>query len=140
MSGGIMEPVLLCVARPAGTVTRFSTAVLQGWRRTNWELGCSDPSCWASKPAGWPTSALVVQRIHQIESSWEAQTTGVIKLWEEEPTGAWPARGRKGKLGRSRLRLRKGDRELSRLTIDHLTLIYPLAVAKKQPRVVQENE
>ena len=80
-------------------------------------------------PKGTPI--LVVQRIHQTDSSWEAKTAGVIDSWEEEPTGAWYAHGRGGKLWISRLRLRKADGELSTLTIDDQTRIYPLEVAKE---------
>ena len=47
-------------------------------------------------PKGTPV--LVVQRIHQTDPSWEARTAGVIDSWEEEPTGAWHAHGRNGKL------------------------------------------
>ncbi len=80
-------------------------------------------------PKGTPV--LIVQRIHQTDPSWEARTAGVIDSWEEEPTGAWYARGRNGKLWISRLRLRKTDGELTTLTIDEQTRIYPLAAAKK---------
>ena len=79
-------------------------------------------------PKGTPV--LVVQRIHQNHPSWEARTAGVIDSWEEEPTGAWHAHGRNGKLWISRLRLRKGDGELTTLTIDEQTRIYPLVAAK----------
>ena len=79
-------------------------------------------------PKGTPV--LVVQRIPQTDPSWEARTAGVIELWEEEHTGAWDAHGRNGKLWISRLRLRKADGELTTLTIDEQTQIYPLATAK----------
>ena len=77
------------------------------------------------------TPVLVVQRIHQTDSSWETRTAGVIDSWEEDPTGAWYAHGRNGKLWISRLRLRKADGELSTLTIDEQTRIYPLVAAKE---------
>ncbi len=77
------------------------------------------------------TPVLVVQRIHQTDPSWEARTSGVIDSWEEEPTGAWSAHGRNGKLWISRLRLRKADGELTTLTIDEQTRIYPLVDAKE---------
>ena len=77
------------------------------------------------------TPVLVVQRIHQTDSSWEARTAGVIDSWEEEPTGAWYAHGRNGKLWISRLRLRKADGELTMLTIDKQSRIYPLAAANE---------
>ena len=77
------------------------------------------------------TPVLVVQRIHQTDPSWEARTAGVIDSWEEEPTGALYAHGRHGKLWLSRLRLRKVDGELTTLTIDEQTKIYPLAAAKE---------
>lgn len=80
-------------------------------------------------PKGTPV--LVVQRIHQTDPSWEARTAGVIDLWEEEATGAWYAHGRNGKLWISRLRLRKADGELTTLTIDEQTRIYPLEAAKE---------
>ena len=44
------------------------------------------------------TPVLVVQRIHQTDPSWEGRTAGVIDTGEEEPTGAWHAHGRNGKL------------------------------------------
>ena len=80
-------------------------------------------------PKGTPV--LVVQRIHQTDPSWEARTAGVVDWWEEEHTGAWYAHGRHGKLWLSRLQLRKVDGELTTLTIDEQTRIYPLAAAKE---------
>ena len=77
------------------------------------------------------TPVLVVQRIPQTDPSLEARTAGVIDSCEEEPTGAWYAHGRNGKLWISRLHLRKADRELTTLTIDEQTQIYPLAAAKE---------
>ena len=79
-------------------------------------------------PKGTPI--LVVQRIHQTDPSWEARTVGVVDTWEEEPTGAWYANGRNGKLWLSRLRVRKADGELTTLIIDEQTQIYPLEAAK----------
>lgn len=80
-------------------------------------------------PKGTPI--LVVQRIHQTDPSWEARTAGVVDSWEDEPTGSWYAHGRNGKLWISRLRLRKVDGELTTLTIDEQTRIYPLVAAKE---------
>jgi hypothetical protein len=79
-------------------------------------------------PEGTPV--LVIQRIHQTDTSYAAETAGVIESWQEEPTGAWYAHGRKGKLWILRLRLRKADGELTTLTIDDQTRIYPLEAAK----------
>ena len=77
------------------------------------------------------TRVRVVQRIHQTDPSWQAVTTGVIEAWEKEPTGAWYAHGRNGKLWLQRLRLRRSDGEVSVLNIDDQTRIQPIAAARE---------
>ena len=58
----------------------------------------SDDSRMRSTRLAKGTPVLVVQRIHQTDPSWEGRTAGVIDTGEEEPTGAWHAHGRNGKL------------------------------------------
>ena len=84
-------------------------------------------------PKGTPVR--VVQGIHQSDASYEAETVGVIEAWDEEPTGAWFAHGRNGKLWLKRLKLRKADGELSVLTIDDQTEIHVIAASE-----VRNNE
>jgi hypothetical protein len=77
------------------------------------------------------TSIQVFQKIHQADPSRQAVTSGVFEGWEEEPTGAWYASGRHGKLWLRRLKLRKADGEVSVLTLDDQTRIHPVDAAKK---------
>jgi hypothetical protein len=67
-----------------------------------------------------------VQGIHQSDPTYQTQTLGVIEDWAEEPTGAWYAHGRNGKLWLQRLRLRKADGELTSLIIDAQTQSHAL--------------
>jgi hypothetical protein len=81
---------------------------------------------WKRLPKG--TRVRIFQRIHQTDPSYKAETTGVIESWGEEPTGAWYAHGRNGKLWLERLRVRKADGEISVLVIDDQTRIHPIEV------------
>ena len=82
---------------------------------------------WKRLPKG--TRVRVVQRIHQTDPSYNAETTGVIESWGGEPTGAWYAHGRNGKLWLERLRVRKADGEIRVVVIDDQTRIHPIEAA-----------
>jgi hypothetical protein len=75
-------------------------------------------------PTGTPIR--VIEQVHQTDPSYGAETVGVVEAWKEEPTGAWYAHSRNGKLWLQRLTLRKADGELTTLVIDNHTKIYPL--------------
>ena len=85
-----------------------------------------------SKRLSEGTAVRVIQGIHQSDPSYRAETVGVIEAWYEEPTGAWFAHGRNGKLWLQRLRLRKADGEASVLTIDDQTRLHPIESGEEQ--------
>ena len=78
------------------------------------------------------TLVRVIQQIHQSDPSYSAEIVGVIEDWYEDPTGAWFAHGRKGKLWLQRLRLRKVDGEISVLTVNDQTRIHPIESVEEQ--------
>jgi len=78
------------------------------------------------------TKVRVIQDIHQSGTAYGAETVGVIDAWDGEPTGAWFAHGRNGRLWLQRLRLRKPDGEVSLLTIDDRTRVQPIGSNGKQ--------
>jgi hypothetical protein len=80
-------------------------------------------------PKGTPVR--VVRGIHQSDPSIKVETIGVIESWGKEPTGAWYAHGRNGKLWLDQLRLRKSDGEISVLTLDEQTSIQPVSVPQE---------
>ena len=85
-----------------------------------------------SKRLSEGTLVRVIRPIHQSDPSYRAEPVGVIEAWYEEPTGAWFAHGRNGKLWLQRLRLRKADGEISVLTIDDHTRVHPLESGEEQ--------
>ena len=72
-------------------------------------------------PAGTPVR--VVQVIEGRGLSYETEVIGVVEAWESQPTGAWHAHGKEGRLWLKRLKLRKADGEVTLLVIDDHTSI-----------------
>lgn len=80
-------------------------------------------------PAGTPVR--VVQTTPRRESSYQAESVGVVEAWEDRPTGSWFAHGKNDKLWLRRLKLRKADGEITLLVIDDATSIAKLEPASE---------
>ncbi len=78
-------------------------------------------------PPGTPVC--VKQRIDRRGEPIEARVVGVVKAWEELPTGSWYAHGKNDKLWLKRLTLEKVDGEITILVVDDSTVIARLEVA-----------
>ena len=86
------------------------------------------------------TRVRVIEGIHQTDPSYRAETVGVVEGWDEEPTGAWFASDRDGRLQLQRLKLRKSDGKVSVLTIDDHTSVQPADSGGEQGRLPEPSE
>ncbi len=69
------------------------------------------------------TRVRVTQTIDRRDADWQTSVTGEVIFCGLEKTGSWYAHCPKGKLLLTRLRLRKGDGELTTLTLDQHTRV-----------------
>lgn len=53
----------------------------------------------------------------------DTEVVGVVKAWEDRPTGSWHAHGKHDKLWLARLKLLKADGEVTLLVLDERTTI-----------------
>ncbi|MCH8912694.1 MAG: hypothetical protein IIA33_03900 [Planctomycetes bacterium] len=75
------------------------------------------------KPIPPGTLVRVEQVIQRRAGAYSTVVEGEVVSHEMEPTGAWFAHGKKGKLWLTRLRIKKPDGEISALNLDSNSII-----------------
>lgn len=60
----------------------------------------------------------ITQRIVGREETWETQVAGEVISHRAEPTGSWFAHGKDDRYWLDRVRIRKGDGEITTLSLD----------------------
>ncbi len=80
------------------------------------------------KPIPPGTCVRVEQVIQRRAGAYSTVVEGEVVSHDMEPTGAWCAHGKKGKLWLARLRIKKPDGEISALNLDsnsRITILKP---------------
>ncbi len=80
------------------------------------------------KPIPRGTRVRVEQRIVRRAGEYTTTVEGEVVSHDMEPTGAWYAHGKKGRLWLARLRIKKPDGEISALNLDsnsRITILKP---------------